>query len=143
MENKLMENLESIQNLDIEKMIGSEKDDKNYVDVSFENKKNTDVQSAIEEVMMKTPSKLQNDISHYKSFKKNKMTAEMFERVYENEQTVFFQENKRFMNSKEKKMLRKNLIKMIDKGLLFVNEIGQIKTRKSNYTEPTKKSRKK
>lgn len=95
--------------------------------------------SAIEEALNK--SSLQDDLNHYKIFKDNKAKAELFDRVFETEQTAFYQEHKRFMNSKEKKNLRNQIIKLIDKGLLVVNKIGQIQMRKSNYTPPSKKKK--
>lgn len=98
--------------------------------------------SAIEEALENDENPVLDDIAHYKNYKSNQTKVEMFQRVFENEQNSFFQEHKRFMNAKEKKLAKSQIIKLIDKGLIFVNDIGQIQSRKSNYTAPTKKRRK-
>lgn len=84
---------------------------------------------------------LSQDVENYYDYKSERIKADMFNRVFENEQLVFFQEQRRFMNSAEKKNLRREIIKLIDKGLLYVNEVGQIKRRGSSVTPPKKKKK--
>lgn len=88
------------------------------------------------------PYKVLDDIAEYHQQKQDDMKKELFERVFEQEQMVFFQDHRYFMGSQQKKVLAKQIQKMIDTGELFVNQIGQIKKRGSNVTAPKKAKKK-
>lgn len=83
------------------------------------------------------------DIAGFKEEKIQSVKDQLFEKVYENELLAFFQEHHRMMNRHEKKATEKSIIKMISKGLIYVNDIGKIIMRKPNNTSSKKKKKRK
>ena len=83
------------------------------------------------------------DIAGFKEEKIQSVKEQLFEKVYENELLAFFQEHHRMMNRHEKKATEKSIIKMISKGLIYVNDIGKISMRKPNNTSSKKKKKRK
>lgn len=71
------------------------------------------------------------------------MREQLVDKVLENEMLGFFQEHNRFMNSKERKVTRKSIEKMVAKGQIYINDVGKMVVRKGSNVTPPKKKRKK
>ena len=73
---------------------------------------------------------VKEDIKNQKAFEKNKLKANIFNTLFENEQQLYFDEHKHIMPSKEKKRLKAILIKKISNGDIYMNEVGKLIIRK-------------
>ena len=75
-------------------------------------------------------SKVQEDIKEQKAYERNKLKANIFNTLFENEQQMYFNEHKHIMPSKEKKRLKAILIKKISDGDIYMNKVGKLIIRK-------------
>lgn len=76
------------------------------------------------------PSRVEEDIKNQKAFTANKIKANIFDTLFEQEQQIYFNEHKHIMPSQEKRRLKKLLIKKISKGDIYINKVGKLIIRK-------------
>ena len=76
------------------------------------------------------PSRVEEDIKNQKAFTTNKIKANIFDTLFEQEQQIYFNEHKHIMPSQEKRRLKKLLIKKISKGDIYINKVGKLIIRK-------------
>lgn len=132
-----MENVNAIENLNNwNSEISNEAD-------FFDKVSMTPTDSKVTEETISGNESLTDDLVSYNESKIASMKEQLFERVFENELVAFYQENHRFANHSERKLISRTVEKMIGKGQIYINEIGKIVVRKgSNKTNPTKKRKK-
>lgn len=78
---------------------------------------------------LKTNS-VQEDIKNQKTFTSNKIKANIFDTLFEQEQQIYFDNHKHVMPSQEKRRLKKILIRKISNGDIYINKVGKLIIRK-------------
>lgn len=86
-------------------------------------------QSSSSHIVSDIAASFDTDLKQYKTDKKDKAKAELYESVYASEINNFRQRHRRFPNRREKRSMASDLKRMITKGDIRIDEHGQIALR--------------